>query len=92
MAERNGGSGLFEITFSFLTGALIGAGLALLFAPMSGRETRELLGEKYGEAREFVGDKVEEAKKELSRLEEKINQLKEKIKSAKISEEENEEA
>ncbi len=32
---------------SFLTGAVLGAGLALLYAPKTGRETREMLGE-YG--------------------------------------------
>ncbi len=90
MAEKNE-SGLFEITFSFLTGALIGAGLALLFAPVSGKEAREYLGERYDEAKEYVGDKLEEAKKELSKLEEKINQLKEKIKAAKEAEGEEEE-
>ncbi len=91
MAEKNG-SGLFEITFSFLTGALIGAGLALLFAPVTGREARDYVGERLEEAKGFVGDKVEDAKKELSRLEERINQLKEKIIKTKEEAEKAEEA
>ncbi len=91
MAEKNG-SGLFEITFSFLTGALIGAGLALLFAPVTGREAREYVGERFEEAKGFVGDKVEDAKKELSKLEERINQLKEKIIKTKEEAEKAEEA
>ncbi len=62
MEERKD-SGLFSITFSFVTGALIGAGLALLFAPVTGKE-----------AREIVGDKVEDLKEELKKLEEKVNQ------------------
>jgi gas vesicle protein len=35
---ENTGSKMF---FSFLTGTVIGAGLALLFAPQSGKETRK---------------------------------------------------
>jgi len=91
MAEKNG-SGLFEITFSFLTGALIGAGLALLFAPVSGKEAREYVGERFEEAKDYVGDRLEDAKKEITKLEEKINQLKEKIKKTKEEAEESEEA
>jgi gas vesicle protein len=37
------------ILLSFMLGALSGAALAILFAPRSGRETRELLGEKLRE-------------------------------------------
>jgi len=36
--SENTGSKMF---FSFLTGAALGAGLALLFAPQSGKETRK---------------------------------------------------
>jgi gas vesicle protein len=45
--ERSGGAS--GIVLSFLVGALSGAALAILFAPRSGRETRELLGEKLRE-------------------------------------------
>jgi gas vesicle protein len=41
--DRNGASG---VILSFLLGGLAGAALAILFAPRSGRETREMLGEK----------------------------------------------
>lgn len=44
--DRSGTSG---VVLSFLVGALSGAALAILFAPRSGRETRELLGEKLRE-------------------------------------------
>ena len=37
------------IILSFLLGGLTGAALAILYAPRSGRETRELLGEKIRE-------------------------------------------
>jgi gas vesicle protein len=45
--ERNAGTS--GVVVSFLLGALSGAALAILFAPRSGRETREMLGEKLRE-------------------------------------------
>jgi gas vesicle protein len=41
--------GTSGILLSFMIGALSGAALAILFAPRSGRETRELLGERLRE-------------------------------------------
>jgi gas vesicle protein len=48
--DRNGGAS--GIVLSFLVGALSGAALAVLFAPRSGRETREMLGDKLRETSE----------------------------------------
>jgi gas vesicle protein len=48
--ERSGGAS--GVVLSFMVGALTGAALAILFAPRSGRETRELLGEKLRESAE----------------------------------------
>ena len=45
--ERNAGTS--GVVLSFLLGALSGAARALLLAPRSGRETREILGEKLRE-------------------------------------------
>ena len=45
--DRSGGTA--GIVLSFMVGALSGAALAILFAPRSGRETRELLGDKLRE-------------------------------------------
>ena len=45
--ERNAGTS--GVVLSFLLGAVSGAALAILFAPRSGRETREMLGEKLRE-------------------------------------------
>ncbi|MBP2676095.1 MAG: uncharacterized protein H6Q84_2935 [Deltaproteobacteria bacterium] len=42
MSEEKCGAG--GILVAFLAGGLIGAGLALLYAPASGRETREKIG------------------------------------------------
>ena len=61
--SENTGSKMF---FSFLTGAAIGAGLALLFAPQSGKETRKQIkdfSDKLGgEVRDGV-DKISERAK-----------------------------
>jgi gas vesicle protein len=40
------GSGASGVILSFMLGGLVGAALAVLFAPRSGEETRELLEEK----------------------------------------------
>jgi gas vesicle protein len=51
MSDDHGGNAS-GILLSFLLGGLTGAALAILFAPRSGRETRELLGEKLKEGAE----------------------------------------
>ena len=57
--ERSGGAGTMLI--AFVVGALAGAAVALLYAPASGRETREFLGEKAKEGARKVKDVYEEA-------------------------------
>ena len=42
-----------------LTGAFVGAGLALLFAPRSGQEIRQQLGEQYRGLAERVGEQAQ---------------------------------
>ncbi len=39
-----------------LIGAAFGAGIALLYAPVSGKETRKLLGRKAGDVRETLAE------------------------------------
>ncbi len=52
MASEEHSAGTSGVLLSFLLGALSGAALAILFAPRSGRETREILGEKLRETAE----------------------------------------
>jgi gas vesicle protein len=49
---RDDGSGAGSILLAFLLGAVSGAAVAMLYAPVSGRETREYLGERAREGRE----------------------------------------
>jgi gas vesicle protein len=52
MAEDNGGSKLNW----FLAGAALGAGVALLYAPKSGRDTRRLISRKAEESKEAIAE------------------------------------
>jgi gas vesicle protein len=45
----------------FLTGAALGAAVALLYAPQSGQDTRRYLGKKARKGREAIGDVSREA-------------------------------
>lgn len=53
---RDEGAGAGSILLAFLLGAVAGAAVALLYAPATGRETREFLGEKAREGRDRAGD------------------------------------
>ena len=73
MSNDDGNAGTSGVVLSFLLGALSGAALAILFAPRSGRETRELLSDKMREAAdrsrrlgEQALEKGREAKEEAS--------------------------
>jgi len=67
--ERNFTSGLL----TFLAGAAVGAGLALLFAPQSGKETRQKIKDSY----EKVTDDVKEGYDKFSKEAQKaINSVK----------------
>ncbi len=73
--SENTGSKMF---FSFLTGAALGAGLALLFAPQSGKETRKQIkdfSDKLG------NDVKDEAEKISSRVKYEVDKLGDKAKS-----------
>jgi gas vesicle protein len=49
--SRDDSAGAGSILLAFIMGAVSGAAVALLYAPQSGRETREYLGERANEAR-----------------------------------------
>ena len=47
---------------AFVIGALTGAAVALLFAPATGEETREFLGQKAREGRDKARDAVDQGR------------------------------
>jgi gas vesicle protein len=53
---RDEGAGAGSILLAFLLGAVAGAAVALLYAPQTGRETRDYLGERADEARRRAAD------------------------------------
>jgi gas vesicle protein len=57
--SENSGSDKFMF---FLAGAGLGAVLAFLFAPKSGRETREMLAQTATDSRAFVTNKINEGR------------------------------
>jgi gas vesicle protein len=59
--EREGGSGLG----SFVLGALVGAGLALLFAPKSGEETQEELRERAKQLKAAAETRMREVQRQF---------------------------
>ena len=60
--EREGGGGGIG---SFVLGALVGAGLALLFAPQSGEETQEDLKSRAVKLKDVAQERVREAQHNL---------------------------
>jgi gas vesicle protein len=61
--QTGGGS----VMLAFMIGALTGAAVALLFAPASGEETREYLGQKARESRARARDAVEQGREVYQR-------------------------
>jgi gas vesicle protein len=53
---REEAAGAGSVLLAFILGAVSGAAVALLYAPISGREARDYLGEKAREGRERATD------------------------------------
>jgi gas vesicle protein len=86
MSENNVGKG---ILFGFLAGGTIGAILALLYAPKSGKELRNDIKEKadeyLGEAEKYIAEAKDKAKDMINEGRKKSEKL---ISDAKIKSEE----
>jgi gas vesicle protein len=65
-------SGAGGILAAFFLGALAGAAVALLFAPASGEETREFLGEKAREGKAKASETARQTREVLNRQRETI--------------------
>lgn len=57
-----------SVLLSFLLGGVVGAGLALLFAPQSGRETRQKIREIADDVKEKTTDYANQTKEKVSSL------------------------
>ncbi len=81
MSERNGNTFLW-----FLTGLGIGAAIGVLYAPRSGRETRDAIRSRAEEGREYVMDRTQRARDQAAQWVERgreiLNQQKEQFKTA----------
>lgn len=69
-----------KIVIAALGGAIIGAGIALLFAPASGKETRENIADSIEDAKDKVKDSLASLK---SKTEELIERGKEIVEDTK---------
>ena len=67
MSDNNGASNLGF----FLAGMGMGAILALLFAPQSGKETRDMIAQKASESRDYVTTRGRELRDQAEDLVEK---------------------
>lgn len=74
MSESNGNNS--SPVSGYLTavaiGALVGAGIALLYAPCSGKETRKLLKRRAGQLKDKASDAIEGAKETIQHAKEGI--------------------
>ena len=61
---RDEGAG--SVLLAFLLGAVSGAAVALLYAPVTGRETREYLGEKAREGRDRASDAAQKGRQAIN--------------------------
>jgi gas vesicle protein len=59
---RDDGAGAGSVMLAFLIGAVTGAALALLYAPATGAETREFLGEKAREGADRAKEAAEKGR------------------------------
>jgi len=67
MARYDNGIGAGSVMLAFIAGAVTGAAVALLFAPASGEETREYLGERAREGRERAAQAARQGRELLNR-------------------------
>jgi gas vesicle protein len=65
MSDDDKGTGLATVFVSFLAGAAIGSGLALLFAPKTGREVRDQIRDLTEDAVDKIKDYAKDAQEKI---------------------------
>jgi len=81
MAEQESGYSAGSLLLTFFLGGLIGAGIALLVAPKTGRETRKMIKGLAEDAREKAESYIEQVKEKAETIVEKGKDFLEKEKS-----------
>jgi gas vesicle protein len=76
--NQEGGFSAGSLLFSFFIGGLVGAGVALLVAPKSGKETRQQLKELAEEVKGKAETCIEQMKDEVATVVEKGKEMVEK--------------
>ena len=71
MRDEDGGAG--TVIVAFVLGAITGAAVALLMAPKSGEETRQILGEKAREGRDRANEAARQGRDFLNRQRENLS-------------------
>ena len=79
---RDEGAGAGTVLLAFILGAVSGAAVALLYAPATGRETREYLGERAREGRDRAAEAAQRGREVIDRGREAINQGRETVSTA----------
>jgi gas vesicle protein len=69
--DESGGAG--SILLAFILGAVSGAAVALLYAPQSGKETRDYLNERANEARARAADAAAKGREAINQGRETLN-------------------
>jgi len=69
MAHEGSGGGMFV---AFVAGAIAGAAVALLFAPATGEETREFLGQRAREGRDRAAEAARQGREILNKQRENL--------------------
>jgi gas vesicle protein len=64
MADQDNGGGMLV---AFIAGAIAGAAVALLFAPATGEETREYLGQRAREGKDRANEAARQGREILNR-------------------------
>ena len=72
MSNHHSNNGGGSVLLAFVVGALTGAAVALLFAPASGEETREYLGQKAREGKARARDAVDQGREVYQRQRESL--------------------
>jgi gas vesicle protein len=70
---RDDGAGAGSILLAFMLGVVSGAAVALLYAPASGRETRDYLNDKADEARRRAADAAAKGRDALTQGRDTLN-------------------